>query len=153
MSLAVDGTLTDNLWTLAPETAGQTNLYVQLVNASTGTAYVSAATVDANGNFSISNVPVGTYAVYTSTSSSGPFALSSLQTYAVVVDNNNVLAPTGKLLPPVLGGGAGSTAHYSGSGVPSNALGANGDVYFRNDGGAGTTIYQKRAGSWVATGA
>lgn len=40
-----------------------------------------------------------------------------------------------------------ATATYAGTGVPSG--GANGDIYFRSDGGAGTTIYQKRAGTWV----
>jgi hypothetical protein len=34
-------------------------------------------------------------------------------------------------------------------GAPNNADGANGDIYFRSDGGALTTIYQKRAGAWV----
>lgn len=34
-------------------------------------------------------------------------------------------------------------------GAPSNANGANGDICFRQDGGAMTTIYQKRAGVWV----
>lgn len=38
---------------------------------------------------------------------------------------------------------------YANTGVPSNANGANGDIYFNAGGGAGTTIYQKRAGSWV----
>lgn len=37
---------------------------------------------------------------------------------------------------------------YAGSGAPP-AGGNNGDIYFRGDGGAGTTIYQKRAGVWV----
>lgn len=38
-------------------------------------------------------------------------------------------------------------------GPPSNAVGQNGDFAFRDDGGAGTCIYQRRAGVWVATGA
>lgn len=38
-------------------------------------------------------------------------------------------------------------------GVPSNAVGSNGDFSFRVDGGAGSCLYQKRAGAWVATGA
>lgn len=37
----------------------------------------------------------------------------------------------------------------AGTGVPSNANGNNGDVYFNGAGGGGTTIYQKRAGAWV----
>ena len=39
---------------------------------------------------------------------------------------------------------------WSGSGAPSNAQGGNGDIYFRQDGGAGTAIYQKRSGAWTA---
>jgi len=42
---------------------------------------------------------------------------------------------------------------YFVNGVPSNAIGKNGDIAFRLDGGAGTTIYQKRAAVWVATAA
>lgn len=37
----------------------------------------------------------------------------------------------------------------AGEGAPSNGNGNNGDFYFRSDGGALTTIYQKRAGAWV----
>lgn len=37
----------------------------------------------------------------------------------------------------------------AGEGAPSNGNGNNGDFYFRSDGGALTTIYQKRAGTWV----
>lgn len=39
------------------------------------------------------------------------------------------------------------------TGVPSAALGANGDAAWRTDGAAGACLYQKRAGAWVATGA
>lgn len=59
-----------------------------------------------------------------------------------------------KVYPPNHDGTAQtSAALYAGAGVPSNANGANGDFYFRSDGGAGTCVYQKRAGAWVATGA
>jgi len=47
--------------------------------------------------------------------------------------------------------GSGTTAQNSlwgGTGAPDNALGSNGDYYFRNDGGASTHIYVKAAGSW-----
>ena len=40
-------------------------------------------------------------------------------------------------------------AIYGGSGAPNNANGNNGDIYFRSDGGALTTIYQRRAGTWT----
>lgn len=36
-----------------------------------------------------------------------------------------------------------------GAGAPASALGANGNLYVRSDGGSMTTIYQKRAGSWT----
>jgi len=38
---------------------------------------------------------------------------------------------------------------YGGTGVPSNAQGNNGDIYFNQAGAALTTMYQKRAGAWV----
>jgi hypothetical protein len=42
---------------------------------------------------------------------------------------------------------------YSGHGVPPAAMGANGDIYLRVDGGVGSCIYQRRSGAWVASGA
>ena len=38
---------------------------------------------------------------------------------------------------------------YANTGAPNNANGADGDIFFRADGGASTTIYQRRAGAWV----
>jgi hypothetical protein len=42
------------------------------------------------------------------------------------------------------------SALWSGTGVPSTALGANGDYYFRTDGAASAHIYFKAAGAWTA---
>jgi hypothetical protein len=39
---------------------------------------------------------------------------------------------------------------YGVTGVPSAALGANGDYALRNDGGAATHLYFKAAGAWGA---
>lgn len=36
------------------------------------------------------------------------------------------------------------------TGVPSNAIGTDGDVMLRQDGGVGTLLYQRRAGAYVA---
>lgn len=47
-----------------------------------------------------------------------------------------------------VGVGAPSAANPITSGMP-----ADGSIYFRTDGGAGTTIYQARSGAWVATAA
>jgi hypothetical protein len=51
--------------------------------------------------------------------------------------------------------GAVGGALFGGSGVPAAGLGANGDYYLRTDapGAAGTRIYVKSAGAWVATAA
>ncbi len=38
---------------------------------------------------------------------------------------------------------------YGGAGAPADANGQNGDIYLRSDGGAGTTVYQRRAGVWT----
>ena len=42
-----------------------------------------------------------------------------------------------------------ASALFGGSGAPNNSNGNNGDIYFRSDGGALTTVYQRRAGAWV----
>lgn len=38
---------------------------------------------------------------------------------------------------------------FAGTGAPNNANGNNGDIYIRSDGGALTTIYQRRTGAWA----
>jgi len=54
----------------------------------------------------------------------------------------------------LLAGGPGGLATYpSIGGPPANSVGNDGDFAQRRDGGAGTTLYQHRAGAWVATGA
>lgn len=64
------------------------------------------------------------------------------------------LANTGQLYPATDAAAAQTASGiFAGTGVPNNANGNNGDFYFRSDGGAGTCIYQRRAGAWVATGA
>jgi hypothetical protein len=60
--------------------------------------------------------------------------------------------PTASVL--MAGGGVrlnGSSSTYSGSGVPSSSLGANGDYFFRTDtpGTANQRIYVKSAGAWA----
>ena len=41
-------------------------------------------------------------------------------------------------------------AIYAGNGAPDNAEGADNDFYFRGDGTAGSYIYHKETGAWVA---
>jgi hypothetical protein len=59
----------------------------------------------------------------------------------------------GSISPGSAASTSGTCNFWTVTGVPGAGLGANGDFAFRSDGGAGTCIYQKRAGSWVATGA
>lgn len=39
---------------------------------------------------------------------------------------------------------------FFGTGVPPATMGANGNYYFRSDGGVGTHIYFKSGGAWTA---
>lgn len=56
----------------------------------------------------------------------------------------------GKIYPPTDAGAAQTAAGlYAGTGAPNNANGADGDYYFRSDGGVGTHIYFKSGGAWA----
>src|SRR5262245_5659133 len=57
--------------------------WVQLVNNVTTTAYVSTAVTDANGKFTVNNVPAGTYTVNTGPTSGGPFTSTGDTNYTV----------------------------------------------------------------------
>lgn len=57
---------------------------------------------------------------------------------------------TTKFYPPTDAAAAQTAcALYAGTGAPNNANGANGDYYFRSDGGVATHIYFKAAGAWA----
>lgn len=67
-----------------------------------------------------------------------------------IVTIGKQLSLTGKLYPATDAAALQTaTGIYGNTGAPNNANGANGDFYFRADGGALTTIYQRRAGAWV----
>src|SRR5215467_11388466 len=57
--------------------------WVQLVNNVTSTAYVSTAATDANGNYTITNVPAGTYTVNTGPTNTGPWTSTGDTSYVV----------------------------------------------------------------------
>lgn len=63
--------------------------------------------------------------------------------YACLMLAGNQAQGSGSAAPPV------NMAMSFGTGAPNNANGADGDFHMRSDGGAGTTIYHKRAGAWV----
>ncbi len=61
-----------------------------------------------------------------------------------------ILQMAGPMYPATeLGAAQASVGISAGIGAPDNAGGANGWFYFRGDGGAMTTIYQKQAGIWT----
>lgn len=69
----------------------------------------------------------------------------------LTLDSNGLLFPFGRVYPGNPAGGSQTVAGIAcGAGIPSNAQGANFDLYLRSDGGVNTTLYHKRAGVWVA---
>lgn len=69
---------------------------------------------------------------------------------AFYVLNSGIVFSQGHIYPGTGGGLAQDKAGLlAGEGAPNNGNGNNGDFYFRSDGGALTTIYQKRTGAWV----
>jgi len=65
-------------------------------------------------------------------------------------DRVQLALTTGQIYPTTDAGVAQTACGiFAGTGAPNNANGNNGDIYFRSDGGALTTIYQRRAGAWV----
>lgn len=70
---------------------------------------------------------------------------------AIQVDGPTGQVKLGNKLYPGTDAAAQQTAAgiYAGSGVPSDANGADGDFYFNGAGGAMTTIFQRRSGAWV----
>lgn len=70
--------------------------------------------------------------------------------YAPAVVNSSYLGTLNKIYPSTDGAALQTACGlYAGTGAPNNANGANGDIYFRSDGGALTTVYQRRAGTWT----
>ena len=69
---------------LLNSTAAQANLWVQLVNNATGTAYVSTGSTGVNGLFTVQNVPAGTYTLNSGPTNVGPW--STVDTAYTVAD-------------------------------------------------------------------
>lgn len=68
----------------------------------------------------------------------------------IVFDSSgNLHAKTGFYPATPAAASQSATSIYGGTGAPSDANGSDGDIYIRSDGGALTTIYQKRTGAWA----
>jgi hypothetical protein len=82
----------------------------------------------------------------------GGLSLGTQGTAKHVIDfGGDLHGVAGKWFPPTPPKATQSVCAISaGTGAPNNADGANGDIYFNAAGGALTTIYQRRAGAWVA---
>jgi hypothetical protein len=69
---------------------------------------------------------------------------------AFYIQQNGRVNSTAQIYPGTgAGTDQGAIGLLAGTGAPSSINGNNGDIYFRSDGGSGTTIYQRRAGAWV----
>lgn len=80
----------------------------------------------------------------------GAFAISAGGTSRFLISSTGVVSVGGKFYPVEDDGVIQSAcAIYAGTGAPNDANGANGDIYFRSDGAALTTTYQRRAGVWT----
>lgn len=76
------------------------------------------------------------------------FGSTTAPTHAI--DVTGMFAASNKVFPGTDAAAAQTACGiYAGTGVPNNANGANGDYYFRSDGGAVTHLYFKAAGAWA----
>lgn len=163
----------DNMWVSAP--AGQdciildgvyfgsiSNIYTR---GATGNHSVHITTNTGNGPLTLKNIWPGDNATdvliddFASVTLTG--TKNDLSEYIVgdrlapaewnmhILDKQTWVQMAGVLSVPNLGGALQANGIWQGAGVPSNTFGSNGDMFFRTDGSAGTTIYQRRAGAWV----
>jgi hypothetical protein len=84
---------TGNLKTAAPG-APFNAVWVRLVSNTTGQAYVSSAATNAAGDFSVPNVPPGSFSIQTAPASSGPWTPSPTQRYTGETDPDSTYRPT-----------------------------------------------------------
>ena len=107
--------------------------------------------LDVEGNGSISGnltvggtfTPPGTQG-FTNLTVSGTLVVSGVTTHNGIVN----MAAALRLATPA---GVAQTASqlWAGSGAPNDTNGANGDFYFRSDGGTGTWLYNRASGTWT----
>lgn len=113
-----------------PITGGSTNFGARIDAASTATLWLSGST--------------------TPTAKEGGLTAGSGRDVWLFRDGAVSWGLIGKLHPSTDAGAAQTAAGIlAGTGAPNDANGADGDFYFRSDGGALTSIYQRRAGAWV----
>ena len=125
---------------------GTTGDALQVIPAAAGSGVSLRATNNAQTDFEPMNLAFETLTAKARTgvgTTADVFALS----------NTAFNLATAKLYPPKDDATSQSAAAiYAGSGVPTDANGANGDFYFRSDGtvAGNTVIYHRQAGAWVA---
>lgn len=159
-------------------TASAVNYFIVYSGATGSGPTLHAEGVDANVNQNYSLKGAGTHVFYTGSTSVIQFSVShtasavnrlditgsatgnAIAISTVGSDANRSItfttAGTGtvrfsnKIYPGTPAAATQTAAGISGgTGAPSNADASDGDFYFRSDGGALTSIYQKRAGAWV----
>ena len=117
--------------------------YVNNTNAGTGAYSVWGSQNDQGANG----------VLWMGVTSSGYTASPGASTGIIVVGSsvNGLFLNTGSkgLFAPGFSAFQTASALWAGTGVPANGSGANGDYYFRSDGGVTSHIYYKSAGAWA----
>ena len=109
--------------------------------------YYKGRVIASDGNPTTPSLSVGSIGGMYNTGSSVGIAVSGIQQLDVRDTDIRTLK---KIYPGTPAGAFQADAGmYAGTGIPSNALGGNGDFYLRADGGAATSIYHKEGGVWV----
>lgn len=133
------GAFISNQWVYGPWSVNGNFVYLQASAKGTAATGNYAMLVQiAGGDLTALNSPTG-----------GAVALRVNNSTVVLADAGKVQLSS-KLYPPTDAAATQTAAGiYAGTGAPNNANGSNGDFYFRSDGGASTTVYQKRTGTWT----
>lgn len=132
----------------APQNLSEpTEAYVFYVDSATSVRSITPLATTGSGTFRLLFPDL----VYDNITAIGYGAIGTANNQ-VTLGNSAVtqMRTAGKIYPGAPAGAFQSAAGmYGGTGAPNNAHGSDGDFYFRSDGGALTSIYHKRSGSWV----
>lgn len=119
-----------------------------VANGGTGVTALSSLTADPTASIGTAAVD-GSASTFMRSDAAPAFDVTANRTFTGTNQFATLTVATIFRLPTDAGALQTATALYAGTGAPNNANGANGDYYFRSDGGAGTYIYFKAAGAWA----
>ncbi len=118
--------------------------------ANGGTGFTALSSLFANPSASIGTAAINGIATTAMRSDAVPaFDVTANRTFTGTNQFATLTVATIFRLPTDAAALQTACALYAGTGAPNNANGANGDYYFRSDGGVATHIYFKAAGAWA----